>query len=116
MMDALILAREAQLSAQVSLSVAASCVDEIFPEHPLDLKASLIAALVTAIASHEVAANLRLQAEETAEAARIVARSIWGLEPSLRSDHPLMGETLEEVAAGLRSIARSIGERQPTKG
>lgn len=108
MIDALTLSQEAQLTASRSMGEAACYVDEAFPEYPPELKATIISALVVATAGHEIAASLRTHADETLEASEIVARSISGLHDALRTDHPLMGQTLEGVAAGLRAIARAI--------
>lgn len=108
-------AEQAVFTAQHSMSHAADYVDNAFPGYPLELRATLISALVTAAASHEIAAHLRLHAKETVEASQILSRGISGLHDALRSDHPLMGETLDGLAEGLQQIARSIGHRQPSE-
>ena len=108
MIDALTPAQEAQLTAQRSMSEAACYVEDAFPEYPPELQSTIIAALVVASAGHEIAASLRAHSDETIEASEIVARSISGLHDALRTDHPLMGQTLDGVASGLKAIARAI--------
>lgn len=108
-------AERAVFTAQRSMSDAAGYVEDAFPEYPPELQATLISALVTAAASHEIATHLRLLAEETVEASHILSRGISDLQAALRSDHPLMGQTLDGLAEGLQQIARSIGRRQPSE-
>lgn len=115
MIDALTLPQEAQLAARRSMSEAARYVDGAFPKYPPELQATIIAALVLASAGHEIAASLRTHADETIEASEIVARSISGLHDALRSDHPLMSQTLEGVEAGLKAVAGAIGSLRPSE-
>lgn len=108
MIDDLNPAKQAGVTAQEWMSAADCYIEVAFPDYPPEAKTTLIAAFVAAAAGHEIAAHLGIHAEETAEASRIVSRSISGLHDALRTDHPLMGQTLEGVASGLKAIARAI--------
>jgi hypothetical protein len=62
-----------------------------------------------AFALLEIATQLSGVKHEVAGAIESVATAIVGLQDSLRSDHPLQGETFDGLCGSLDGIAEAIG-------
>ncbi|UTV81826.1 hypothetical protein MQE22_04145 [Acidithiobacillus sp. YTS05] len=107
MLSATDLMRQAGHTAHDWMQEAAEFVERRFADYPPEARAALIASYVTTAAGDEIAMSLR----GLAEAAEPLAGVIDGLREPLRSDHPLMGETLDGVRDALLEIAQSIGGR-----
>jgi hypothetical protein len=109
MLDADALMRQAGMTAHDWMLEAKGFVEERFSEYPPEARAILMAAYMNGAAGDEIAMYLRSLAEAT-EPLLDVVRAIEGLADSLRSDHPLQGETLGGVQGALQSIADNISD------
>ena len=107
MLDAQTVMKQAGMTAHDWMSEAARFVEERFADYPPEARATLIAAYTNAAAGDEIAMHVRALAEVT-EPLQDVVRAIEGLGDSLRTDHPLQGETLDGVRDALQAIAESI--------
>ena len=106
MLDAETIMKQAGMTAHDWMLEAARFVEDRFANYPPEARATLIAAYTKAAAGDEIAMSLR----GLAEAAEPLADAIDGLRDSLRSDHPLQGETLDGVRDALQAIADNIAD------
>ena len=102
MLDAEIVMKQAGMTAHDWMLEAREYVEDNFKSYPPEARATLIAAYVQAAAGDEIAMSLR----GLTEAAEPLSDAL----ESLRSDHPLQGETLGGLEGALQSIAEKIGE------
>ena len=117
MLDAQTVMKQAGMTAHDWMMEAKRFVEELFGDYPPEARATLIAAYTKAAAGDEIAMHVRALAEAV-EPLQDVVRAVEGLGESLRTDHPLQGETLDGVRDALQAIADNIGDaaRGPAKG
>lgn len=120
MLDAKTIMKQAGDTAHDWMLEATRFVEERFAEYPPAARATLIAAYIKTAAGDELAMNVRGLAEDVMETLDRcmgdLTAAIEGLQDSLRSDHPLQGETLEGVTGALTAIADSIAQRGEAGG
>lgn len=109
MLDAQTVMKQAGMTAHDWMMEAKRFVEDMFEDYPPEARATLIAAYTQAAAGDEIAMHVRALAEAV-EPLQDVTRAIEGLGESLRSDHPLQGETLDGVQGALQAIADNIGD------